>query len=227
MSKMKRLCLIGGPGVGKGSFSKIICSKFNLAHISLGDIIRKEIETKTDIGTLVQVHVRSGNLVPDDIAFDIVMKSCKGIINDKKFSGYIIDGFPRTLHQAKLVTNNNLISSAVNITLDKNLTIRKLLGRRVCKTCSNDFNLANIIDDGYYMPAILPNPKTCRFGEKCNPVLEIRFDDNEETIRTRFEVFDQEIHPILEHFEALNILKSFEVRRGISDADSLMKAILG
>mmetsp|Transcript_11555 Transcript_11555/g.11573 ORF Transcript_11555/g.11573 Transcript_11555/m.11573 type:complete len:226 (+) Transcript_11555:23-700(+) len=224
---MRRFAFIGAPGVGKGSFSKIICSSLKLAHIALGDIIRSEIELQTNRGKKIQSYVQRGVLVPDEIAYDILLDNCKAAIENDHVSGYIIDGFPRTLSQAKFITDNKLITRAVNITLKRSLTIKKLLGRRTCSTCGGDFNLANIFEDDHHMPALLPNPDTCRLGgDACNPVLVIRHDDNEETIRTRFSVFDAETSPILDHFEKYKMLKSFEVRRGIQDADNLMKLMI-
>ena len=97
--------------------------------------------------------------------------------------GYILDGFPRTIDQAKYLDkyikeSDNKLISPINIILDKEIAIRKLLGRRNCKTCGESFNIAHIVEGMYDMPAILPNKEKCILGDKCDINLETRNDDN-------------------------------------------------
>jgi adenylate kinase len=117
---------------------------------------------------------------------------------------------------------------AVHIMLDREVTIQKLLGRRLCKTCAKSFNTAHIVERGFDMPAILPDQKTCQFtrgNQKCEPIFERRDDDTAQVIEKRLEDFDARNNCILEFYRERNALRSFEVKKGVKDVDSLWKAM--
>eukprot|EP01041_Mallomonas_annulata_P011373 gene11373-23806_t len=221
---MHRFSLIGAPGVGKGTFGKVICQRLNLEHISIGNLIRMEIERKSELGAIIQSFNDKGALVPDDIVCDIVYKKYLYHINQS--TGFILDGFPRNLFQSKFITSNNICNQVIHIKLNKSIAIEKILARRICTNCSSEFNIAHIVRDGYNMPAILPIPSACPLGPtRCNPQLISRTDDTEISIRTRFQIFENETEPILKYFNNANILKTFEVHRGIEDVENLLNLI--
>jgi adenylate kinase len=132
----------------------------------------------------------------------------------------------RTLKQAELLHEIIPNLSVVHIVLKREVAIQKLLGRRLCTACGQNFNLANVLSDGHLMPAILPNMKSCPLGpgpcaEKQN--LITRSDDTEATISTRFDVFDETMAPILDFYRQRNHLKEFVVKRGIADSEDLIQ----
>eukprot|EP01035_Chromulina_nebulosa_P018641 gene18641-24382_t len=235
MSK-KRTCYIflGAPGVGKGTFAKIITKQLGMKHFAIGDLIREEIANiDSPYSKDFEKYVSKGKLIPDhlinDIAINNIMHSSVDII---------LDGYPRNLSQAELLDKKlNLYNNsdhnishrivAVNIMLNKEVTIEKLLGRMVCKTCKHEFNSANIMSNGYLMPAILPNPETCSLGkDKCNPVMEKRIDDTIETITKRFLEFEAKTAPLIDFYHKKNSLITFNVKKGVKDAPDLMKLLL-
>lgn len=193
------------------------------------DILRsnfnKEIEDNDRLS--IQDTMLRGELITDELANKIVLETIN--LNTKLYSGILLDGYPRTLPQATFLTQyisqNNLKYKVINIQLNKEITITKLLGRRICKTCGGDFNIASVVYDNYDMPAILPNSTTCKLKSACNPVLIKRDDDTKEVINKRIEDYELLHSNILHHYHQLNLLKTFHVMKGIKDSDSLIKLI--
>jgi len=247
---MKVCSLIGGPGVGKGTFAKIICSRLNLQHISLGELMRDASNAGTAPEEVKQL-LKSGSLLPDKVAHGLVMKEMELARRNNK--GILLDGYPRTLIQAVLLdsslpmdshsTQNQLTASSetyatgsnnttewgitvVNVTLEKSAVIAKLLGRRICNTCGRGFNTASVMYGEFDMPAILPDPSTCPLGVTgCRPDLILRDDDTEEIIAKRILEHEQSIQPILEFYHAKQQLRTFSVKKGIKDVDHLIEVI--
>ncbi len=186
-----RLILFGAPGVGKGTQAKILASRLNIPHISTGDILRDAVKEKTPLGIKAHEVMSRGELVPDDIMI--------GIINDtlnqsRCKNGFILDGFPRTLPQAKELENlfNELRLENifyVNLTANNEEIIRRLTNRRACKVCQNIFTLSEIEDK-----------EKCPF---CNSPgsFYLRNDDKEEVIRNRLEVFKTTTQPVLDYYD--------------------------
>ena len=187
--------------------------------------MRQEISNNTAFGQTIAPIVRSGGLVGDDLIADLVLQHLP--LCDQRQQGFILDGFPRTLIQAKTLSSaykEDVI--AVNIVLDRQVTIAKLLGRRLCKTCGGSFNTAHIVEGDYDMPAILPNPKTCRMGaNNCKVDLIQRDDDRQEIIEQRLQTFENNIEPILQYYQAKNRLLHFQVKKGVKDIDRLWLAM--
>jgi adenylate kinase len=236
---MSRFCFIGAPGVGKGTFAKIISIRCGFEHISLGDAIRREIDGDTSLGKAINKYVLNGQLIPgiivllyvtishcrlsDSLACDIVQKETQD------HSKYILDGFPRTQSQASYLKEKIGDVMAINIILDDDVAIQKMLGRRHCTGCHRSFNVANVMNQGFMMSAIMPNPATCPLGsDECTSKqhLESRSDDTVETIRARFNIFHHNIAPIIDFYRKENSIKDFVVKRGIDDVDDLIKTML-
>ena len=216
---MARYCFIGAPGVGKGTFAKIISSRCDFIHISLGDVLRREIKAKSAIGKTISEYVMGGQLVPDTLACDIIKSEIDG--HDK----VIIDGFPRTLPQARFLEQSVGKIHAINILLNDDVAVQKMLGRRHCIGCNRSFNVADVMNDGFMMPAILPDRSTCPLGPRdcdSHQQLEIRSDDTEDTIRARFSVYHSNSAPILDFYRKRSCLTDFQVRRGVDDVDDLI-----
>ena len=185
-----RIILFGAPGVGKGTQAKILSSKLNIPHISTGDILRSAIEKKTPLGLEAKTIMDRGELVPDNIMAGIIRDTLKEEINK---NGFILDGFPRTVAQAKgldkLLTELNMSQKKIiSITANEEEIIKRLTTRRACKNCKQIFSLEEI-----------ENSDSCpNCGAKDS--FYQRSDDKEEVIRKRLEVFNTSTKPVLDYY---------------------------
>lgn len=218
-------CLIGAPGVGKGTFSKLLIKRLKLHHISVGDIIRNEIILNSDVGMQARQYVDRGDLIPDEVVNRVVFQE----VRKQKFANILLDGFPRNTEQARYLDDHLPSLRAVSIQLDRGVAAEKLLGRRICTGCGRSFNTADIDRDGYVMPAILPGDyATCPLGaDECQKYrnLQPRSDDTQETIMRRFEVFEVETAPLVSYYAERNRLRTFDVKRGVDDIDDLIRVM--
>lgn len=165
-------------------------------------------------------------LVSDQIV-NIVTKDRIDFINQNSTTNKLIllDGFPRSLEQCDYLYNlTSGTSLALRIDLARWVIVKKLLGRRKCIHCQQDFNVCDIRTDGYDMPPILPNSANCPLNP-CNPQLVSRDDDTEDIIEARLQDYEDRISSITAYFVKMNAFSSFQVRRGIADTDNLIKLI--
>lgn len=186
-----RLLLFGAPGVGKGTQAKLLSAKFNIPHISTGDILRQAVKDETELGKKAQEIMSRGDLVPDDIMIGIIKYRLSK--NDCK-TGFILDGFPRTINQAveldNLLTELNISDiKLINIYADEEEIVKRLSNRRACKVCGHIFTLSEI-----------ENSDSCPDCKAINSFY-LREDDKEEVIRKRLEVFRKTTEPVLKHYE--------------------------
>jgi adenylate kinase len=187
------------------------------------DLLRKQIELETPLGLRLSSMLKNGQLVPDSVVNDLVTEELD--LLEKSSKGFILDGYPRNLTQAEYLStiyscgNNGL--TAINISLDRGVTVAKLLGRVQCKTCNRPFNTEHIVDRGFDMPAILPVKDKCPMKSRCEPIYERRADDTPEIIHKRLKDFDDKNCSILDYYTSRNCLRTFDVRRGIKDVDDL------
>lgn len=186
-----RLILFGSPGVGKGTQAKIISQNFNIPHISTGDILRQAVKDQTELGKQAGEIMAKGQLVPDELMIGLI----KDVLTSEKCkTGFILDGFPRTIVQAEALDRlfeqigiNNVV--LVNIVADEKEIIKRLNNRRACKVCGNIFALKDI--EG------LDACPVC--GAKDS--FYLRNDDKEEVIKKRLDVFDSTTKPVLGYYE--------------------------
>jgi adenylate kinase len=186
-----RLLLFGAPGVGKGTQAKLLSSKFNIPHISTGDILRQAVKDETELGKKAQEIMSRGDLVPDDVMIGIIKYRLHK--NDCQ-SGFIIDGFPRTTNQAveldKLLQEMNITDiKLINIFADEEEIVHRLNSRRACKVCGNIFTLAEIENSDH-----CPN---CNARES----FYLRDDDKQEVVRKRLDIFRKSTEPVLKYYE--------------------------
>jgi len=188
-----RIILFGAPGAGKGTISGILEKKYNYKKISTGDLIRDEIRSNSIIGKKVRSVVDKGELVSDDIIIEIV----KNRVTSKYINeGYIMDGFPRTIIQAKELSKM-VTDSEVAIYLkveDEKVIINRLLSRVICNNCGAIFNTKN------------KPPKKEGICDICGGILEKRTDDNEGAIRERLRVYREVTEPIINYYEDKGVL---------------------
>ena len=126
---MKNLVFLGAPGAGKGTQAKRISEKYDIPHISTGDILRANIKEGTELGKLAKSYIDKGALVPDEVIIKVMQAR---LAEDDCKKGYLLDGFPRTIEQAKALDNITTVTLAVNIVVDDDAVVRRIAGRRMC-----------------------------------------------------------------------------------------------
>jgi len=214
-----RLIFFGSPGVGKGTQAKILTSKINIPHISTGDILRQAVKDKTPLGLKAREIMNRGELVPDEIMIGIIKDTLQ---KDYCKNGFLLDGFPRTIAQAKAF--DNLLQQLaikdiylVYLSADENEIVQRLTNRRACKACDSLFIYSEIKD-----------LKKC---PKCGAVdsFYLRDDDKEEVIRKRLEVFRNETKPVLNHYDqqgkVIEVVASGSIEEVTSKLFNALKAV--
>lgn len=177
------IILLGAPGAGKGTQATRISEKYNLPHISTGDILRKNIKEGTELGKAAKSFIDKGLLVPDGVVINIVKDRLQ---QDDCANGYILDGFPRTVDQATALSDFANIDAVFNIAVPEELILSRITGRRMC-SCGESYHVSWGIGD------------TCT---KCGAKLYQRDDDKEETVKARIEVYEKQTTPLIEYYEA-------------------------
>ena len=213
--------------VGKGTFGKLISRQLGIPHISAGEILRREIDRRTPLGLQVQPLLSSGQLIPDTVIAEAIERELKERSQNGNI-GFILDGFPRTVAQAKLLDSFTTIDIALHITLARWVAVAKLKGRLLCEGCGKSFNSAHIVDPPYRMPAILQNKETCSRGvEYCNNhgTLVGRSDDTDEVVENRLQVYDDTILPILDYYKGKSKLETFDVITGVDDTQTIIRLL--
>ena len=189
------IILIAPPAGGKGTQSELLCSKYNIAHISTGDLLRAEVENGN---TELKKIMDTGMLVSDEIIFDLIKKR---ISSDDTINGYLLDGFPRNIEQAKtygeiLKDLNKNIGYVIELNIDPELAAKRISGRRSCPKCGATYNI--------YFDGMKPiNENICN---KCNSPLTKRDDDNEETYKTRYNTYLEKTKPLIDYYKELGVL---------------------
>jgi len=191
-----RIVLLGPPGSGKGTQAELLSKKYEIPHIAMGDILREEVAKKTPLGEKVNVYMSKGELVPDEIVIEVLKKRIQEA--DCK-NGFILDGFPRTLNQAKALDNmlselNIKIDVAVYIDVPDEEIMRRLSLRRTCKVCGKVYNL-------HYNP-----PKQNGKCDVCGGELIIRNDDKPEVIKNRLRVYNERTRPLVDYYDHHKLL---------------------
>ncbi|OGW91779.1 MAG: adenylate kinase [Omnitrophica bacterium RIFCSPHIGHO2_12_FULL_44_12] len=193
-----RIVLLGPPGAGKGTHAKFLNKKYGIAHVSTGDILRANIAEGTPLGQKAKAYVESGQLVPDDLIIEMV----RARLSEKDTqNGYILDGFPRTVEQAKaLETMLEKIKSKINLVInfaaDDGIVVERLCGRRVCPNCNANYHIKNI------------PPKKAGICDDCSSSLIQRKDDHEATILDRLKVYHERTKPLIEFYQSRGLVRT-------------------
>lgn len=192
-----KLIFLGPPGAGKGTLAALVAGLYKIPHISTGEIFRAAIREKTPLGLKVQAIIDAGQLVSDDITIELVRERLAK--SDAK-SGFILDGFPRTIPQAEALATIVDVDAAVNFDIADKDVIARLSGRRVCKNCSQNYHVE-------YM-----KPKVEGKCDKCGGDLFIREDDKIESITKRLEVYRSQTAPLIDFYRKKSKLKDIDAR---------------
>ncbi|MCT4597409.1 MAG: adenylate kinase [Vallitalea sp.] len=208
-----RLIMLGAPGAGKGTQAKRVAAKYNIPHISTGDIFRANIKNQTELGLKAKEYMDKGLLVPDDLVVDIVADR---LLQDDCKEGFILDGFPRTIPQAEsldkaLLSMKTKIDYAIDIAVPDENIVRRMSGRRACLKCGATYHIK-------YNP-----PKTEDICDTCLGEIVLRDDDKEETVLKRLGIYHEQTKPLIDYYNAQDILISVD---GTVDIDDVTKSII-
>ena len=201
-----KIVLLGAPGSGKGTQASRISEKYNLPHISTGDIFREITKSGTPLGEKIKEIIDGGNLCPDNLTVEIVKER---LSRSDCVNGYILDGFPRDIAQAKELENFSVPDVVLNLYIDLEKIERRITGRRVCKTCLNSFHVDHVGD-----------AKSC---PNCGGELIVRKDDNPESVKERLKVYKESTEPLIEYYAGNGLLKTVN---GDGDIDKVFSEIV-
>ena len=212
-----RIILLGPPGAGKGTQAAGIVEKYNIPHISTGDIFRKNIKEGTDLGKKAKEYMDQGLLVPDELTVGLVTDR---ITQADCENGFMLDGFPRNVSQAEqldtfLKENNIELSNVINIEVDKNILVSRAVGRRICKSCGATYHVE-------FNP-----PKIEGVCNVCQGELYQRADDNEETVSKRIQVYLDETKPLADYYAKVGILSNINGQQSIDEVFADIVTALG
>jgi adenylate kinase len=212
-----KLVLLGPPGSGKGTQAKFIVDKYNIPHISTGDIFRKNIKEQTPLGIKAKEYIDKGLLVPDEVTVGIVEDRIK---QEDCVNGFLLDGFPRTVVQADALDEvlkgmGTSLDHVINIEVSDKALIDRLTGRRVCPTCGASFHV------------IFNPPKVDNKCDYCNNELIQRADDNAETVVSRLEVYKKQTQPLIEYYNRKNLIRNIKGEQDIEKVFEDICNVLG
>lgn len=191
---MKNIILIAPPGAGKGTQASMLVEKLNMLHISIGDLLRNEVNKQTELGKSLEVRMQTGKLVDDEIIFEVL----KSYLKDADLSkGIIFDGFPRNISQAQMLDSLDIkIDSAIYLDVPKSVLESRILGRKTCPNCKTGYN-SNFEN---------MKPKVEDICDKCGSKLITRQDDTKDVFENRYETYINETQPVLEFYKNKQIL---------------------
>ena len=195
-----KIIMLGAPGAGKGTQAKQIADKYNIPHISTGDIFRANIKNGTELGRKAKEYMDQGLLVPDELTCDLVMDR---IQQDDCKEGFILDGFPRTIPQAEALTAaldniNQKMDFAIDVDVPDENIVNRMSGRRACLNCGATYHIVSI------------PTKVEGICDRCGNEVVLRDDDKPETVQKRLSVYHAQTQPLIEYYGAQGILKSVD-----------------
>lgn len=212
-----KIIMLGAPGAGKGTQAKKIAEKYQIPHISTGDIFRANIKNGTELGNKAKTYMDQGLLVPDELVVDLVVdrvqqEDCK--------NGYVLDGFPRTIPQAEaldaaLASLNEKIDYAVNVEVPDENIINRMSGRRACVACGATYHLVHI------------PTKVEGICDVCGEQLILRDDDKPETVKKRLTVYHDQTQPLIDYYTAKNALVEVDGTKDMAEVFAEIIKVLG
>ncbi|MGK0467014.1 adenylate kinase [Clostridium sp.] len=211
-----RIILLGAPGAGKGTQAKLICEKFNISHLSTGDIFRMNISNCTPLGVEAKKYIDKGQLVPDELTIQVIKDR---LLKDDCKDGFLLDGFPRTVFQAQELGNllqsiNKNLDFVLLIDVPSEFIIERNIGRRICSSCGSSYHIK-------FNP-----PKELSYCDFCGGVLIQRNDDNEETVKERLIVYSNQTHPLVDYYKTNHSLAVVDGRDDIFTVSKNIFSIL-
>lgn len=212
-----KIIMLGAPGAGKGTQAKRIADKYEIPHISTGDIFRANIKNGTELGKKAKEYMDQGLLVPDELTVNLVIDR---VSNDDCKNGYVLDGFPRTIPQAEALDNaltarGEKIEFAVNVEVPDENIINRMSGRRACLTCGATYHTEFI------------KPKVEGICDNCGSTLVLRDDDKPETVKKRLDVYHDQTQPLIDYYSGKNVLAEVDGTKIMDDVFADIVKVLG
>lgn len=212
-----RLIMLGAPGAGKGTQAKKIAAKYDIPHISTGDIFRANIKNQTELGKKAKGYMDQGLLVPDELVLELVADR---LVQDDTKNGFVLDGFPRTIPQATSLDETlEKINSSINYSIDVDVPdeniVKRMSGRRACVNCGATYHLVHI-------------PPTVEGKcDKCNSDLILRDDDQPETVLKRLKIYHEQTQPLIDYYKNKGVLQSVDGTKPIEEIFNEIVSLLG
>ena len=208
-----KIIMLGAPGAGKGTQAKKIADKYQIPHISTGDIFRANIKNGTELGMKAKTYMDQGLLVPDELVVDLVVDR---LAQEDCVNGCVLDGFPRTIPQAEcldaaLAAKGEAIDYAVDVDVPDENIINRMGGRRACVACGATYHIVHI------------PTKVEGVCDRCGESLILRDDDKPETVKKRLDVYHAQTQPLIDYYTAKNVLRTVD---GTQEMDAVFQSIV-
>lgn len=211
-----KIIMLGAPGAGKGTQAEMIAEKYQIPHVSTGDIFRANIKNGTELGREAKKYMDQGLLVPDELTVKILLDR---VAQEDCQNGYVLDGFPRTIPQAEVLERalneiGDKIDYAINVDVPDENIIRRMGGRRACLFCGATYHVEHI------------PPKKEGICDTCGKELVLRDDDKPETVKNRLDVYHKQTQPLIDFYQAKGILRTVDGTVDMKDVFAAITAIL-
>ena len=212
-----KIIMLGAPGAGKGTQAKKIAAKYQIPHISTGDIFRANIKNGTELGMEAKKYMDQGLLVPDELTVRILLNR---VAQDDCKNGYVLDGFPRTIPQAEVLDSEltklgDHIDYAINVDVPDENIVKRMSGRRACLTCGATYHIEHV------------PPKKEGICDVCGSELVLRDDDKPETVKNRLNVYHEQTQPLIDFYTEKGVLKTVDGTVPMEEVFAAITAILG
>ena len=204
------IILLGAPGAGKGTQATKLVDKYQIPHISTGDIFRYNIKNSTPIGVVAKSYIDKGQLVPDEVTVEIVKQR---LSQSDVEVGYLLDGFPRNIFQAEELDKFATIDKVIDISVNLDKLVKRITGRRVCSKCGESYHVDT-----------LNGVTTC---SRCGADLIQRADDNEATVKNRLQVYKDQTEPLIDYYKKAGKLVTVDGDKAIDEVFASIVEVLG
>ena len=202
------LIFVGPPGAGKGTQAKLVCSKFNIPHISTGDMLRNAIRNGSELGIKAKEFMDAGQLVPDEVVIGLVKERLS--MDDCK-NGFLLDGFPRTVAQAEELGKITTIDNVIMVDVPDEKLVSRIAGRRSCNSCPAIYHVVTY------------NDVKCK---ECGGDIIQRPDDREDTVRNRLKVYHEKTKPLIDYYSDKKLLTAFNGDKDIQEIFEDISSVL-
>ena len=212
-----KIIMLGAPGAGKGTQAKKIAEKYQIPHISTGDIFRANIKGGTELGMKAKTFMDQGMLVPDEITIGMLMDR---IGQEDCINGYVLDGFPRTIPQAESLTKalaerGEKVDYAINVDVPDENIINRMSGRRACLGCGATYHIT-------FNPPVKEG-----ICDTCGQELVLRDDDKPETVEKRLNVYHEQTQPLIDYYSKKGVLAEVDGTQSMENVFNAIVDVLG
>jgi adenylate kinase len=208
--EMKRIVIFGPPGSGKGTYASRLAKRLGIPHISTGDLVRDEIREQTPLGKKIENYSNKGLLVPDEVITEILKRR----LTSEPTGGFILEGYPRTLAQARELEHVTEVDLVLNLDVPDSVIVSRLSARLQCKKCGAVYNEMTL------------KPKVAGRCDRCGGELFKRADDQPDVITERLKVFKEASKPVVDFYRSKNLVKDLRNEEPNVDPDSIVDRII-